>query len=260
MVYKYLNELQAYHLWSQEQVDALFEVYKAEQGNTSMGKLSSILKPVVEDFCQIDEEDRFKVRFLIRAFIRFYAYMAQIVRTFDRDLFKTYIFCEYLFRLLPKNAHEKVDLDNKLSLEHHRFDIQPSGSIELKPTKEDKTLKGEQGGTGSKQQEKRDLLDNIIDKINIMYAGNFTEADRVIIETIYDRFKAKSKTLKKQAKNSDVNMFANNIFPEFFSKIAQQCYVEQMDAFAKLFEDPAFYKKVMEEMGKAMYFNFKNGE
>ena len=92
-----------------------------------------------------------------------------------------------------------------------------------------------------------------------MYAGNFTEADRVIIETIYDKFKAKSKSLKKQAKNSDVNMFANNIFPEIFSKIAQQCYVEQMDAFSKLFEDPSFYKRVMEEMGKAIYFNCKNG-
>lgn len=260
VVYKYLNEIQSYHLWSQEQVDAVFEIYKKEQDNTSMGKLSSILKPVVEDFQKLDEEDQFKIRFLIRAFIRFYAYMAQIVRTFDKDLLKTYIFCEFLFRLLPKNAHEKVDLDNKLSLEHHIFDVQPTGSIELKPTKEDKTLKGEKGGTGTKQVEKRDLLDNIIDKINIMYAGNFTEADRVIIETIYDKFKAKSKSLKKQAKNSDINMFAQNIFPEFFSKIAQQCYVEQMDAFAKLFEDPAFYKRVMEEMGKAMYFNFKNGE
>lgn len=260
VVYKYLNELQSYHLWSQEQVNAVFDVYKKEQDGTSMGKLSSILKPIVEDFQKLDVEDQFKIRFLIRAFIRFYAYMAQIVRTFDKDLLKTYIFCEFLFRLLPKNAHEKIDLDNKLSLEHHIFDIQPTGSIELKPTKEEKTLKGEKGGAGSKQEEKRDLLDNIIDKINIMYAGNFTEADRVIIETIYDKFKVKSKSLKKQAKNSDVNMFANNIFPDVFSKIAQQCYVEQMDAFAKLFEDPSFYKHVMEEMGKAMYFNFKNGE
>lgn len=44
-------------------------------------------------------------------------------------------------------------------------------------------------------------------------------------------------------------MFANNIFPEVFSKIAQKCYVEQMDAFAKLFEEPSFYNKVMEENG-----------
>ena len=121
-------------------------------------------------------------------------------------------------------------------------------------------MNGEKGGTGSKMDEKRDLLDNIIDKINIMYKGDFTEADRVIIETIYDKFKAQNKTLKKQAKNSDVNMFAKNIFPQAFSKVAQACYVEQMDAFAKLFEEPSFYQKVMEEMGKAMYYNFKNGE
>jgi hypothetical protein len=35
--------------------------------------------------------------------------------------------------------------------------------------------------------------------------------------------------------------------------------MEHMDAFAKLFEDKQFYIKVMEEMAKAMYFNFKNG-
>jgi hypothetical protein len=32
-----------------------------------------------------------------------------------------------------------------------------------------------------------------------------------------------------------------------------------MDAFAKLFEEPSFYGKVMEEMGRAKYFNLKNG-
>ena len=44
-------------------------------------------------------------------------------------------------------------------------------------------------------------------------------------------------------------MFAQNIFPKVFEKIAQDCYVQQMDAFAKLFEEPSFYGKVMEEMG-----------
>ena len=127
----------------------------------------------------------------------------------------------------------------------------------MKPTPDDKTVKGEKGGTRKKKEEKRDLLSNIIDKINLMYAGNFTEADRVIVETIYDKFQTQSKTLKKQAKNSDENMFAQNIFPEVFSKIAQQCYTEQMDAFAKLFEEPSFYKRVCEEMARAMYFNYR---
>lgn len=260
IVYTYLNQIQAYHLWSAETVEAMYSVYKEKQDDKSLGKLASLYKTVLNDYQQLDEEDRFKLRYLIKAFNRFYAYMAQIARTFDKELLKTYIFCEYLYKLLPKTPHEKVDLENKLSLKHHIFEVQPSGCIELKPTKEDKTLKGEMGGTGRKTEDKRDLLDNIIDKINIMYQGNFTPADRVIIETIYDKFKSKSKTLKKQAKNSDVNMFAQGIFPAVFSKIAQECYAEHMDAFTKLFEEPAFYERVMMEMGKAMYYNFKNGE
>lgn len=257
IVYRYLNELKNFHLWSDDTEAKVFDVYSKTQ---DMGKLTALFKPVMEDYMQLEEEDRFKVRFLVRAFNRFYSYMAQIVRTFDVELYKTYIFTELLFKILPKNAHEKVDLNGKLALEHNKLSEGFSGSIVLEPTAEDKTLKGEKGGTGKQVEEKKDLLGNIIDKINLMYHGNFTEADKVIVETIYDAMQKETKKLTKQAKNSDVNMFAQNIFPKIFEKIAQACYVEQMDAFAKLFEDPSFYGRVMEEMGRAMYFNLKNGE
>ena len=257
IVYKYLNELKNFHLWSDDTEAKVFDVYSKTQ---DMGKLTALFKPVMEDYMQLEEEDRFKVRFLVRAFNRFYSYMAQIVRTFDVELYKTYVFTELLFKLLPKNPHEKVDLTGKLALEHNKLSEGFSGSIVLEPTVEDKTLKGEKGGTGKQTEEKKDLLDNIIDKINIMYHGNFTEADRVIVETIYEAMKKEEKKLSKQAKNSDVNMFAQNIFPKIFEKIAQACYVQQMDSFAKLFEEQSFYNRVMEEMGKAMYFNLKNGQ
>ena len=257
IVYKYLNELKDYHLWSDDTEAKVFDVYSKTQ---DMGKLTALFKPVMEDYMQLEEEDRFKVRFLVRAFNRFYSYMAQIVRTFDVELYKTYVFTELLFKLLPKNPHEKVDLTGKLALEHNKLSEGFSGSIVLEPTVEDKTLKGEKGGTGKQTEEKKDLLDNIIDKINIMYHGNFTEADRVIVETIYEAMKKEEKKLSKQAKNSDVNMFSQNIFPKIFEKIAQACYVQQMDSFAKLFEEQSFYNRVMEEMGKAMYFNLKNGQ
>ncbi len=256
IVYKYLNDLKAYHLWSEDTEKKVFDIYSKTQ---DMGKLTSLFKPVMEDYMQLDEEDRFKVRFLVRAFNRFYSYVAQIVRTFDVELYKTYVFTELLFKLLPKNPHEKVDLTGKLALEHNKLSEGFSGSIVLEPTEKEKTLKGEKGGTGKQVDEKKDLLGNIIDKINIMYHGNFTEADKVIVETIYDAMKKETKKLTKQAKNSDVNMFAQNIFPKVFEKIAQDCYVQQMDSFAKLFEDPSFYGRVMEEMGRAMYFNLKNG-
>lgn len=257
IVYKYLNDLKTYHLWSEDTEQKVFDIYSKTQ---DMGKLTALFKPVMEDYMQLDEEDKFKVRFLVRAFNRFYSYMAQIVRTFDVELYRTYVFTELLFKLLPKNPHEKVDLTGKLALEHNKLSEGFSGSIVLEPTTEDKTLKGEKGGTGKQVEEKKDLLGNIIDKINIMYHGNFTEADRVIVETIYEAMKKEEKKLSKQAKNSDVNMFAQNIFPKIFEKIAQDCYVQQMDSFAKLFEEQSFYNRVMEEMGKAMYFNLRNGQ
>ena len=85
-------------------------------------------------------------------------------------------------------------------------------------------------------------------------------ADRVIVETIFDQMQRAGSTLRKQAKNTDANMFAQNIFPAAFEKVAMQCYTDQMDAFAKLFEDSDFYKRVMQEMAKAMYANFQSTE
>ena len=257
IVYKYLNEIKAYHLWNTDLEQKVFDIYSTTQ---EMGKLSALYLPVLEEYESLDIEDKFKVRSLLRNFNRFYSYMAQIVRTFDVELYKTYLFTEMLYKLIPKTPHETVDLTGKLALEHHKFTEGFSGSIVLAPTAEDKTLENEKGGAAKPQEEKRDLLGNIIDKINIMYQGNFTEADRVIVESIYDAIQKEGKKLSKQAKNSDVNMFSQNIFPKVFERIAQDCYVQQMDSFAKLFEEPSFYKRVMEEMARAMYFNLKNGE
>ena len=258
VVYKYENELRKFHLWSQEDEDKLYEIYKSKQDNKTLGKLASCLKPAMEAYAGLIEDDQFKVRFLVRSFVRFYAYMAQISRTFDKDLYKTYIFCDYLFKALPKNPREKIDLSGKLMLEHHRFDVQPSVSIDLNPNDKEKTFKGEKGKEGKKKEEPKDLLSNIIEKVNLMYQGEFSEADRVIVESIYDRMQTKKKTLTKLVKNSDVNMFTNDIFPKEFEDVAQQCYMEQMDSFKRLFQDKQLYDRLMEEMGKALYHSLRN--
>lgn len=257
VVYQYRTELEQYHLWNTMDKDKVYDIYSASiQSETDLGKLASALKPTVEAFNTLAEDHKFEVRSLLRNFNRFYAYMAQIVRTFDTELYKTYIFTEFLYRALPKTASKKVDLRQQLALINNKLTETFSGAIELQ---KGEALEPETGGTAKKKVEKRDLLANIIEKINIMYAGQFTEADRVIVETIYDKLlKASKKALKKQANNSDANMFAENIFPKEFDKVAQSCYMESMDAFAKLFEDEQFYKRVMSEMAKAMYLNFRN--
>lgn len=260
VVYEYDTELKKYHLWNVDDEEKAYLLFaKRKQGDRDMGKLASVLKPALNAYERLEEEEQFKVRSLLKNFVRFYAYMAQVVRTFDRELFKTYIFAEYFYRIIPKRGHQHVDLNDKLALINNKLTETFSGAIELNPTEKDKTVNPEKGTQGRKPEEKVDLLANIIEKINIMYAGKFTEADRVIVETIFDKLMRAGKSLKKQAKNTDAQMFETSIFPKEFDKIARSCYMEQVDAFAKLFEDEQFYKRVMGEMAKAMYLNYRNG-
>lgn len=260
MVYEYDTELKKYHLWNTDDEDKVYQIYaKRKQGDKDMGKLASALKPALLSYENYVEDEQFKIRSLLKNFIRFYAYMAQVVRTFDRELYKTYIFAEYFYRIIPKNPHEKVDLSNKLALINNKLTETFSGSIELAPKAEDKTVNPEKGTQGKKPETKMDLLTNIIEKINIMYAGNFTDADRVIVETIFDQTEKISKKLSRLAKNNDAQMYESSIFPKEFDTIARQCYMEQMDAFAKLFEDPEFYKRVMSAIAQATYQKYRNG-
>lgn len=261
LVYHYKTDIDKFHLWNTDDEEKVYQLYAAVQSNKDLGKLAGAFKTTIAAYNELDEERRFEVRSLIKNFNRFYAYMAQVVRTFDRELYKTYIYTELLYKLLPKNPHEKVELEDKVALINNKLTETFSGSLELKPTKKDKTLTPEKAGKGKLPEEKTDLLKNIIDKINLMYAGKFTEADRVIVETIYNQMQAAATaSLKKQAKNTDANMFATSIFPKEFEKVAIECYTKQTEAFAKLFEDKGFYDRVMNEMAKAMYLDLKNGK
>ena len=185
--------------------------------------------------------------------------MAQVVRTFDKELYRSYIFAEFLYKFIPKTSHEKVNLENKIALINSKVEENFSGSVSLAPTIKEKTLKGENTKEGNKPEEKKDLLENIIDKINIMYKGNFTEADRVIVETIYDRMKSEAgKKLAKLAKKNDATMFEQSIFPQEFDKAARRCYVDHVDAFSVLFENEQYYNYVMSETAKGLYLNYNN--
>lgn len=104
-------------------------------------------------------------------------------------------------------------------------------------------IKGEKPGAAHKPEEVHDLLDNIIDKVNIMFRGEFSAADRVMVEGIFDHIqKTATKRMQKQAVGNDENQFVDSIFPEIFSKAAQQCYTTQTDAYRKLFETRSFIK------------------
>ena len=57
---------------------------------------------------------------------------------------------------------------------------------------------------------------------------------------------------------NDEAVFTQSIFPEVFKKVTQECYMESMDAFSKLFEDKVFYATVMDAISREAYKNLRN--
>ena len=127
------------------------------------------------------------------------------------------------------------------------------GDISLAPTEATKTLENPKSlKTAGFMPEEDALLEEIISKINERFDGIFSEGNRVIVETLYTMAK-ENKKLNRQAQKNDEEVYTKSIFPEVFKQVAQDCYIEQMKAFSKLFEDKRFYDMVMATLAQETY-------
>ncbi|XAK56989.1 DEAD/DEAH box helicase family protein [Bacillus inaquosorum] len=243
-------------LYNDRDIESFMKIYnkKGKQTSTDLGKMTSLFKPVVDRYSELSEQERFEFKKAIRNFNKWYSYIIQIIRMFDADLHKEYSYTNYLEKLLPKAKTKDVDLSDKLRLEFYKLEKSFKGDITLNPQVEDKVLENPKNiNVGIKPESKDDLLENIILKVNEKFKGVFTEGDRVIVETIYNKVIKDNKKIKKYAKNNDSEVFEQSIFPDIFKKVAQECYSEQVTAFTKLFEDKNFYNAIMEELAKEAY-------
>lgn len=62
--------------------------------------------------------------------------------------------------------------------------------------------------------------------------------------------------LAKNAQTSDLQLFAESIFPKVFNDVAQESYAEQTEAFTSLFEERAKYKAIMAVLAEMLYKEF----
>lgn len=251
LLYQAQNELRGYALYSDNDVDTFANEYFSfsKQDDKAMGRMSSILKPVADRYNKLEPDGRYQFRRLCRSFVKWYGYLSQIVRMFDKELHEEYVFLSYLLGLIPPDQVEMIDLEGKLKLEYYKLQKTYEGSIDLRETA---TVLVPVNARSVASPEKKLPLDEIIDKINEQYNGTFTDADRVVVSAMKDKLMADEK-LQSMAKTSDPQIFNDSVFPKFFNLIAQDCYTESQDAFTSLFADQAKYNAVMHALSSVIY-------
>ena len=262
-VYDLRSKIAEFMLYNFEDVETFINFMGKHNGSAqsdaSIGRLAGLLRPVVERYKELSEDDQYTVRDYIRKFNGTYSYVTQLVRLHDQDLFNEFQYTSNLIRLLPRSKVDIIDVEDKIKLEYAKLTETFSGQITLN----EKPPIFVPGGSIQPKvpNKKQDTLQNIIDKVNERFEGKFTDADRVIIEGIYQMFMKDSdvKKFKKYAKDNSTEMFVESLFPDKFKDIVTQCFLDNNEAFQKLFNDPEFYQKVQDEMAKELYKSLRKG-
>lgn len=253
LIYTTQKILHDFNVYTEEDIKTVSEIYfdpDVRKANATQGKISNILKPVADRYNQLNQEQRYQFRREVRALVKWYNYITQITRMFDKELHNEYILCSYLAKLLPSDQTQNFDLDNRVKLEYYRLEKTYEGAIELEATPG--SWKPTHPKRAGGQKDRLSPLDEIIAKINEEFFGDFTEADRVIVDTLYSKMQ-KDARVKKAAKNNDRQVYERSIFPNIFDTTAQEAYMENMEAYEQLFLDAEKYRIIQQALAERLY-------
>ena len=256
LIYKTKAELRSYNVYADADINSFAEIYYSsnKQDSKMMGKMTSVLKPVADEYNKLSTDDRYQFRRKLRSYIKWYGYISQICRMFDKDMQKEYVFCSYLLNLIPNEPVQMIDIENALQLEFYKLKETFKGDITLdnnKGTYEPSTK------NGTSVPEKKEPLEEVINRINELFNGKFEDADKVLLTAFHDKL-MNDKKLKKLAQTSNQQVFAESVFPKSFDAVAQDSYIEQKEAYASLFQDRSKYAAIMTALAETLYKEFNN--
>ena len=254
LIYKTQQMLRGFRLYDEEDITQVNAIYLDEdrrQGNRLQGAITNALLPIQQRYNDLNQEQRYQFRRLCRSFVKWYGYITQIARMFDKPMHQEYIFCSYLARILPADPVTPFDLANRVRLEYYNLEKTYQGAIGLVKEK-----KGVYGPAKLKKPVKTtetlSPLEQVIAQINQQYAGSFTDGDRVVITALHAKLR-QNKKLLKAARTDGRQMFEKNIFPKLFEDAAQEAYLESTETYTQLFEDGNKYRAIMQALAQVIF-------
>lgn len=256
-IYRLQKDLRAYNVYDDEQIEKVTSIYldPDQKGMSQQGKITNALLPIADKYNELDQQQRYEFRRKVRNFVKWYNYITQIVRMFDRDLHKEYIFCSYLMHLLPADPVEPWALENKVTLEYYKLEETFKGSIAL----EKDVISEYEGGEirdGGASQEQKSQLEEVIERFNEQYAGEITAGDKVLAGILMDKM-FEDKALEKSALLDDEQIFDDGMFTKAYDQTTMEAFMESQETFGSLFADVKKYNALKKALSSIMYREFR---
>lgn len=247
-LYDLIFEIEQYNLYTKYQVDEFCkEFYKNTNTDEKLHPIIDVVVDKFKDNLNLEQQEEFKSK--IQSYIRLYSYISQISSFGEVSWEKTYVFLRFLNKKLPKGITEKINIINSVDLDSLRIQMIGESTLSL----EDK--QGElypiSGDTGSLMEEPKELLSEIINKINSVFGSDLKEDDKIDLQRVNERMKEDEEMKKVYlGKNSE------DVKKEFFEKVLREKFVdftgERLDFYKKVTE-----KKVFDYIYNLMYKDYQ---
>lgn len=201
----------------------------------------------------IKKKEEFKS--LIKAFMRLYSYVSQIITFTDKGIEKLFIFLRFLNKKLPKKETEKLDISDAVDIDSLRIQKIFEGKGDLK--KEDvSSIAGNIFGVGESTEDEKDLLSKVIKLVNDRFGNTLTDDDKIDLSNL-DKRMQEDKELEVIWKGDSSDTNKNKFFEEKFNKIMLS-YVNDRFSFYKKMEDEQIKSFIIKELKKSYNEKIQN--
>lgn len=187
-VYALEQRLMTFGIIDREEVQRFAQTYYSGPLNAADRiQLEGLVREPVQRFeAEEDEGRQEEFRQLLRSFIRFYSFVAQVVRLGDTDLEKLYSYAAWLARLLPsREVPPDIEItDDMLRLQAFKVEQKEQGSASLSPGEIAPIMPIKEFGAKPYTDDERRSLSEIIQSFNERHGTNFTEEDFLRFEQV----------------------------------------------------------------------------
>ena len=252
-IYDLERRLDDHHVFETNDIDAFARRYfhpKATQD-----ELYALLAPSVERYKALEKEERFAFRGTLTDYIRLYAFLSQIITFTDPDLEKLYVFSRLLRRYLPHERDELPrEIQKKIDMESYRVTQRWKGKIQLQRgngrvepirPKEDHIITPNQV----------EALSQIIRELNERFGTEFSDEDKVFIQTLEERLADDPALVASVRVNTPEN--ARLTFDHVVVDRIQDMVDTNFKLYKRITDDPAFSKYFVDRLFERFWKSIK---
>lgn len=185
--------------------------------------LEGTVRLAVERFI-LDEDEAQKEEFrqLVKSFLRFYAFVAQVVSLKDGWLEKLYAYASWLSRLLPSRdvPADIAITDDMLNLSAFRLQEGEAGSASLSPGETSELQPITEFGANPYTEDEEQSLSEIIDAFNERHGTDFSREDFLRVERVNREIM--NDDMSEMIRNNPADVVFNAFSQAFFQGMVRE--------------------------------------